>query len=176
MNSSKRYEFTGELIHVPSGGYFIDFPFDVSKEFGTKKTVRVKIWFEGHLERKSLLPKGDGTHWMTISYALRTQLGKTDGDPLQMVVEPDLDPRIVEIPEDFEWLLDNEPDLKETFSRQSYFNQKFFCDWITQSSGPETRVYRINRVFEWLEKHRTVKKSTRMKKKQWKNKTEKKQT
>jgi hypothetical protein len=164
MTSSKHYEFTGELIHVPSGGYFIDFPYDVSKEFGTKKQVRVKIWFEGHLERKSLLPKGEGKHWMTISYSLRTQLGKGDGDHLHVVVEPDLDPRTVELPDDFVWLLDNEPLLKEIFFRQSYFNQKFFCDWITQASNPETRVNRINRVFEWLERHKSGKLSTGLKK------------
>jgi hypothetical protein len=164
MTSSKRYEFTGEMIHVPSGGYFIDFPFDVPTEFGTKKQVRVKIWFDGHLERKSLLPKGEGKHWISISYSLRTQLGKVDGDQLHVVVEPDLDPRTVEIPEDFEWLLDNEPNLKEVFFRQSYFNQKFFCDWILQSSSPETRVHRINSIFAWLEKHKSAKISAGLKK------------
>ena len=164
MTTSKRYEFTGELIRGTAGGYFIDFPYDVLTEFGTKKQVRVKIWFDGYLERKSLLPKGEGKHWISISYTLRTQLGKVDGDHLHMVVEPDLDPRTVEIPEDFEWLLDNEPHLKEVFNRQSYFNQKFFCDWITQSSGPETRVHRINSIFEWLEKHKSGKISTGLKK------------
>jgi hypothetical protein len=169
MTSSKRYEFKGELIHVPSGGYFIDFPFDVFLEFGTKKQVRVKIWFDGHLERKSLLPKGDGKHWISISWGLRTRLGKTDGDHLHVVVEPDLDPRTVEIPEDFEWLLDNEPVLKVVFLKQSYFNQKFFCDWITQSSSPETRVHRINSIFEWLERHKSGKISAGLKKDEMKD-------
>jgi hypothetical protein len=164
MTTSKRYEFTGELVRGTAGGYFIDFPFDVFQEFGTKKQVRVKIWFDGHMERKSLLPKGEGKHWISISYPTRTQLGKGDGDQLHMVVEPDLDPRTVEIPEDFEWLLDNDPTLKEVFFRQSYFNQKFFCDWITQSSSPESRVNRINSIFEWLEKHKSAKISAGLKK------------
>jgi uncharacterized protein YdeI (YjbR/CyaY-like superfamily) len=71
-----------------------------------------------------------------------------------MVVEPDTDPRTVDIPEDFEWLLDNEPDLKEIFFRQSYFNRKFFRDWIEQSSAPEIRVNRISRILDWLNQHK----------------------
>jgi hypothetical protein len=154
MTLPKRFEYSGELIRGPHGGYFIDFPFDVMKEFGTRKTVKIKIWYDGHLERKSLLPKGNGKHWVSISYALRTRLGKSDGDQLQIVVEPDLDPRTVDIPEDFEWLLDNEPDLKEIFFRQSFFNQKFFTEWIQQSLAPDVRVNRISRILEWLIQHK----------------------
>ena len=154
MTGVKRYEFTGELVRGPQGSCYIIFPYDVLQEFGTRKTVRIKVWFEGVLERKSLLPRGDGTHCVSISYPTRKQLGKTDGDHLHIVIEPDLEPRTVTLPEDFEWLLDNEPDLKEVFMKQSYFNQKFFTDWINQSSSPDIRVNRINRIFEWLMQHK----------------------
>ena len=153
MSGSKRYEFTGELFQGPRGGYYIDFPFDVLKEFGTRKQIKVKIWFDGLPERKSILPKGDGTFWLSVSYDIRTTIGKEDGDKVTVIVEPDLEPRTVELPEDLEWLLDNEPEIKEVFQQQSYSNRKFFCNWIQQSSTPDIRVNRINRVFEWLNRH-----------------------
>jgi hypothetical protein len=157
MIPQKRYEFTGELFQGPRGGYYIDFPFDVEKEFGTKKQVKVKIWFDGLQVRKSLLPKGNGNHWLSVSMDIRAAIGKGDGDTVSVTVEPDLEPRTVELPEDMKWLLDNEPDINEVFLRQSFSNRKFFCDWISQSSNPATRVNRINRVFEWLQKHQTGK-------------------
>jgi len=43
-SSIQRYEFTGDLYQGPRGGYYIDFPFDVEKEFGTKKQVKVKSY------------------------------------------------------------------------------------------------------------------------------------
>ncbi|HPT31836.1 MAG TPA: YdeI/OmpD-associated family protein [Prolixibacteraceae bacterium] len=154
MSDKKRYEFRGELVKGSTGSFYVLFPYDVLKEFGTKRTIRIKVWFESEPERKSLLPRGDGTHWISISYPVRTRLGLGEGDYLQVVVEQDLDPRTVEIPEDVEWLLDNDPELKTVFLKQSWFNQKFFMDWITQAASPDVRVNRINRTFEWLEMHK----------------------
>ena len=157
LSSPQRYTFTGDLYQGPRGGYYIDFPWDVEKEFGTKKQVKVKIWFDGHLVRKSLLPRGEGRHWLSVSMDIRAAIGKGDGDPVSVVVEQDTEPRTVPPPEDLEWLLDNEPDLKEVYMRQSYNSQKFFCDWISQAIKPDIRVNRINQVLYWLERHRSGK-------------------
>ncbi len=154
MDNIKRYEFTGELYQGARGGYYIDFPFDVRKEFGTKKQVKVKVWFDGHPERKSLLPKGDGTHWLSVAYEVRMAIGKSDGDRINVAVEEDLEPRTVDLPEDLEWLLEDDPVMKRIFLNQSYYTQKFFTDWIGQTRDPDIRVKRINRIFEWLQQHR----------------------
>jgi hypothetical protein len=148
-----KYEFQGELFQGPRGGYYINFPFDTGKEFGTRKQIKVKVWFDGHPERKSLLPKGDGTHWISVAYNIRMALAKTDGDLVSVIIEKDDDPRIVLLPEELEWLLDNEPELKTFFQKQSYYTQKFFCEWIIQVKDPDMQVKRINRIFEWLQRH-----------------------
>lgn len=154
----KQYKFTGELFQGPRGGYYIDFPFDVQAEFGTGKQVKVKIWFDGCCVRKSLLPKGDGRHWLSVSIDIRKAIAKTDGDKVEVVLEADLEPRTVTLPEDFEWLLDDEPDMKRLFLGQSFNTQKFFSDWIDQSHEPDTRVNRINSVFDWLRQRKTGRK------------------
>lgn len=147
MKEHKRFEFEGDLHTGPRGGYYVDFPFDALKEFGTNRQVRVKAWIDGHMVRKSLLPKGDGTLWLSVSLDIRTVIGKGDGDRVSMVVEEDTEPRIVDLPEDLEWLLDNEPDLKAQFLNHAYSTQKFFTDWIIQAKDPDTRVTRINHLF-----------------------------
>ena len=156
--NNKKYEFEGMLYRGSHGGHYINFPYDTQKEFGTRKPISVKVWFDGHLERKSLLPKGDGTHWISISYEIRKTLGKSDGDMVSVVIEKDDDPRVVPIPEDFEWLLDNEPELKLVFQKQSYYTRKFFCDWITQANNPDVRVSKINRILDWLHLHQSGRK------------------
>ena len=153
--TAKRFEFEGDLYIGPRGGYYIDFPYDVQKEFGTRKQVKVKVWYNGQPERKSLLPKGDGTHWLSVAQSVRMAIGKGDGDRVSVVLEQDLDPRTVELPEELEWLLDDDPAMKEVFLRQTYFTQKFFTDWLNQTKDPDTRVNRINRIFEWLRFHKS---------------------
>jgi hypothetical protein len=149
----KQYEFLGELFKGPRGGYYIRFPLDTAKEFGSRKQVKVRVWFDGYMERKSLLPGGDGTHWISVAQQVRNIIGKSDGDIVKVVVEKDTDPRVVDLPEDLLWLLDNEPDVKMIYMRQSYSTRKFFTDWIAQAKDPDIRVNRINRLFEYLQRH-----------------------
>lgn len=158
MSQQKRYEFTGELYLGPRSSHYIDFPFDAEEAFGTKKQVKVKVWFDGYPERKSLLPKGGGKHWLTVGGHVCQAIGKGDGDKVAVVVEFDDEPRIVTLPEELEWLLDNEPEIREVFMNQGYSNRKFFCDWIVQAKDPGTRVNRINHIFDWLRRHSTGKK------------------
>jgi hypothetical protein len=150
MGIPEHFAFEGELFRGPHGVYYIDFPFDGIEAFGSRKQVPVKVWFDGYFERKSLLPKGGGTHWLSVSSTVRKTIGKTDGDLVSVVVEKDNDPRVVDLPEDLQWLFDNEPDMKERFMKMGYSNQKFFNDWICAVSDPESRVRRINKLFEYL--------------------------
>lgn len=153
MTNPKQFKYQGELYRIPNGGYFIDFPFDVNMEFGTRKQAPVKVWFDGHYERKSLLPKGGGKHRLSVSAAVRQAIGKSDGDMVNMIVEKDTDPRTVDLPEDLQWLLDNEPDVKERFIKMGYSAQKFFTDWVSSTSDPDSRVNRINKLFEYIQRH-----------------------
>jgi len=153
MTSPKQYKFEGELQRGPNGLYYIDFPFDVNTEFGTRRQAAVKVWFDGYYERKSLLPKGGGKHMLTVSSTVRNAIGKADGDMVGVVVEQDTDPRTVDLPEDLQWLFDNEPDVKDRFTRMGYSNQKFFIEWISATIDPDSRVNRINKLFEYLSHH-----------------------
>jgi hypothetical protein len=150
MTHLKQFNYQGELYRSPNGSYYIDFPYDVYAVFGTRKQAPVKVWFEGYYQRKSLLPKGGGKHMLTVSATVRHAIGKSDGDKVAVVVEQDTDPRTIELPEDLQWLFDNEPDMKARFEKQGYSNQKFFTEWIVSASDPDSRVNRINKLFEYL--------------------------
>ncbi len=157
MNDNPRqFKFNGEIFRTAQGGYYIDFPFDVFEAFGTRKQAPVKVWFDGYFERKSLLPKGGGKHWLTLSSTVRNAIGKSDGDTVNVLLQLDTDPRTVDLPDDLRWLFDNDPDIKERFMKMGYSNQKFFVDWICATSDPDSRVNRINKLFEYLS--RTVRK------------------
>lgn len=58
------------IVVMPASGEF----------FGTRKPVRVGGSMDGHAFEATLLPMGDGTHMVPIKAALRTAIGKGDGD------------------------------------------------------------------------------------------------
>lgn len=147
---NRQYKFQGEILRDLSGIGYVEFPFDVKAEFGSNKPVKIKVWFEGYFERKSLMPLGGGKFRITLSGKVREAIGRTFGDSVGVVVEKDTEPRTVETPEYLQWLLDNEPDMKKAYDRMPWSEKKFFTDYIIQASSDDTRVDRINLLFERL--------------------------
>jgi hypothetical protein len=150
MTMNRQYKFQGEILRDIFGIGYIEFPFDVRSEFGSKKAVRIKVWFEGYSERKSLMPMGEGKHRITLSGLVRETIGKSFGDTISVLVEADNEPRTVDVPEYLQWLLDNEPEMKKVFDRMPWSEKKFFVDYIIQASSEDTRVDRINMLFDRL--------------------------
>jgi hypothetical protein len=147
MSELKRYSFSGEMYQNKDKLVYIDFPYDAVREFGTAGKIKIKAWIDGQMVRKSLVPKGNGVHRLAVTMDVRMAIGKGDGDTVDIELEADNEPRIVPLPEDLEWLLDNEPDMKALFLKQAYSTQLFFANWIAQTKDPDARVARINHLF-----------------------------
>ncbi|MBN1821694.1 MAG: DUF1905 domain-containing protein [Prolixibacteraceae bacterium] len=147
---SKTWEFKGFLYQFANKGHFIDIPFDGKTEFGTNGPVRVYIWFENFKYRTSLAPKGDGAHWVHVRKEIRDAIGKGDGDTIHVKFILDKDSRDPEMPEDLKWLLENEPEIKSVFNKQSASVKKYLIESVAHAKTDETRINNINKVFEFL--------------------------
>jgi len=147
LDEHKKYRFNGELFRHEDGIYYVVFPYNAQEEFGSTGKIKIKAQIDGQMVRKSLVPKGQGTHWLAVTMDVRMAIGKGDGDTVDIELEADNEPRIVPLPEDLEWLLDNEPDMKALFLKQAYSTQLFFATWIAQTKDPDARVARINHLF-----------------------------
>ena len=152
--TAKKYEFDALIRkndRVNSG--YIDFPFDVRKEFGGKGRVKVKALIDGHPYRGSLVKMGGDCHLLGITQQLRKETGKNPGDTVHVVLEEDTDERIVETPEDLLELLKKEPVLLEFFNGLSYTHRKEYVKWIVESKKDETRKNRLIKAVELLKKN-----------------------
>lgn len=155
---TKKFEYKTILIKGPSSGVFAEFPFESAKEFGTRRTVRVKVEFEGKPYLMSLLPNGKGGHWLHVRKEIRTIIGKDEGDTIQVSVEKDNSPKTVEIPEYLQWLLDDDPILTKYFEKLTFSAKKFWIGYIEEPKNDNSKVQRINRLFEYLQEHYSGKK------------------
>ncbi len=133
-------------------GTFGGFPFDVRIEFGTGGPVRINCWVDGVHKTGSLIPIGHGEHAIHIRKEILKQVGKQHGDEVHLVVEQDLTPRVLEIPDDFQWLLDEDPRLSEKFEQLSFSNKSSIINYINQAKRPETRVKRIENFIQRIKK------------------------
>ena len=147
---AKRFEYITILFAMERGipGTFGGFPFDVRQEFGTGGPVRIHCWIDGVHKTGSLVSIGNGEHAIHFRKAILKQVGKQDGDEVSLIVEEDLSPQVLVIPGDFEWLLDEDPDLKEKFEKLSGSYKRTIVNFINEAKRPETRAKRIENFIQ----------------------------
>ncbi len=148
---TEKQTFTAVIKNAGGGGAFVDVPFDVEKEFGSKKP-KVKAMIEGVPYRGLLVRMGGPNHMLIILKGIREQIGKTFGDEISITVEPDSEPRVIEIPTELAKELQKNKEAKAFFDKLSYTHQKEYVTWITEAKKEETRQNRIVKTMEMLKK------------------------
>ena len=93
---AREYSFTAILHEVPDkGGAYVIFPYDIRREFG-KGRVRVHASFDGIPYDGSIVNMGVKDEHGKICYiigvlkSIRKQLGKKDGDIIQVKITASL--------------------------------------------------------------------------------------
>jgi hypothetical protein len=149
----KKQTFTAVIQNAGGGGAFVQVPFDVEKEFGSKRP-KVKAMIEGIPYRGILTRMSTDCHILGIRKDIREQVGKTFGDEIKVIVEPDTEPRVVEVPADLLKELKKDKEAKTVFDKLSYTHQKEYVTWITEAKKEETRQNRIAKMIEMLKKEK----------------------
>jgi hypothetical protein len=87
--------FSAVLVRLEGVGTctYLKIPFDVEKAFGKGGPAKVKGTVDGIPFRSSLLPNGDGNHFMVVPKPVRDKAKVKVGDRVKVVVEPDTAPR-----------------------------------------------------------------------------------
>lgn len=142
--------FTATLETGSGGGAFVTIPFDVESVWGTRGRVKVRATIDGRPYRGSVTPMG-GRHVLGILKAIREELGKSTGDPVEIVLERDLEERTVEVPPDFLEALATQPQAAAFFEGLAFTYRKEYVRWINDAKRPETRARRLAKALDKLE-------------------------
>ena len=92
---------------------------------------------------------GAPQHMLGILKSIREQIGKGPGDTVEVTIEKDETERTVEVPEEFQKLLNKEK-LLPVFEKLSYTHKREYCRWITGAKREETRANRLVKAVELL--------------------------
>lgn len=148
---SHKYTFTATIQNAGGGGAYVKIPFDVEEAFGSKRP-KVKAVIEGIPYRSTLMRMGSEHHILGILKAIRTQLGKDFGDTIEVTLEADTEPRVIEIPKDLMRELKKDKEAKDFFDKLSYTHQKEYVTWITEAKKEKTRQSRVIKTVDMLKK------------------------
>lgn len=151
MTEQKRYTFDATLIGSESGGVYVNFPYEVEKEFGKKGQVKIQAIIEGVPYRGSLANMGTGCHILIVLKAIREQIKKQSGDTVSVVLWQDTEVRTVEVPADVQEKLSAYPAEQSFFEGLSYTHKKEYVRWIEEAKKEETRLRRLDKMIEMLQ-------------------------
>lgn len=146
-----KHTFTAVIQNAGGGGAFVEVPFDVEAAFGSKKP-KVKALIGGVLYRGTLTQMGGPNHMLIILKGIREQIGKTFGDEVEVTVEPDTEPRLVEIPPELAKAFKKEKAAGTYFNSLAFSHKREYVNYIMEAKREETRVSRVAKVVEALKK------------------------
>ena len=136
----KKFKQQGEK----TGWSYIEIPEETASQInpGNKKSFRVKGTLDHvRIERKSLLPMGEGNFIMPVDASLRKALGKRQGSILRASFE--LDSREVLINKTFLGCLEDEPVALEFFNSLPGSHRNYFSKWIESAKTEPTMEKRV---------------------------------
>jgi hypothetical protein len=132
-----------------SQAIFVVIPFDVQQAFGSRSRVPVHGAINGHPFRGSLIPYG-GKHYLGVNRALRESAGVRADDLVEVEIERDDEPRIVNPPADLIAALQANEAARSVWEKLSYSHQREYVAAIEEAKKPETRSRRIDKTIAAL--------------------------
>lgn len=146
--------FTSKLAkqNKPGGWtYLIVAATHVKKLKASKKTFRVKGTLDGFaFKHTSLLPLGDGSHFLPFNAAMRKATGKKAGD--KIVVAMEVDESKPKLSRDLLQCLKEDPEASNFFKTLSPYMQYFYSTWIESAKSEQTKTRRLVAVVNSLAK------------------------
>ena len=127
----------------------IEVPDEVVSALDAGRRPPVVVTMNGASYRSSIAVMG-GRNMISVSAANRQLTGVAAGDTVEVGLELDTEPRVVEVPEDLAAALAAEPEAKDFYGTLNYSSQRRYVEPINDAKTAETRSRRVAKMLEDL--------------------------
>ncbi len=149
--------FQAPLLHEKVGDTLIQVvpvPPALVQALGGQPNQRVLVTLNGHLLRRGLLPRADGSRYLLLGKLVCQKLGVAVGDQLAVTLAPDPNPDHVDLPDELAEGLDAWPEAAAAFARLTPGRQRGIAYRIDSAKRAETRLQRALHELEQLARMR----------------------
>lgn len=145
--------FTIQRKEGPAPWHFVELSGIPQQFVAANGLVRISGWIDDvEIRQFNLLPMKNGNKMLVIKAAIRKRIGKKVGDQVLVKLYPDDTP--VEIPEEILDSLLQSPRAYDHFMQLTDSNKKYYIDWVQEAKQVDTKVNRLVKMIEQLEKRR----------------------
>jgi hypothetical protein len=127
----------------------IEVPEDIVEALAAGKRPPVVVTVNGKSYRSSIAVMG-GKYMIGLSATNRELTGAAAGDTVEVRLELDTQPRVVEVPPDLAAALAAEPEAQAFYATLNYSGQRRYVEPIADAKPGDTRSRRIAKAVENL--------------------------
>ena len=127
----------------------INVPNEVVEKLEAGKKPPVIVTVNDYTYRNTIAVMG-GKFMIGVSADIRSKTGIKGGDKVKVTLELDTKPREVEVPADFQRLLDKNSKARQFFETLSYSNKQRYVLPLGQAKTEETRQRRMEKAINDL--------------------------
>jgi len=96
------------------------------------------------------LARADGTLRIAVTRALQAEAGVSRGARVTVTMEPDVEPRRVNVPVELQALFDDDPDLARDFEAMAPSHRRAWAAYVGGAVRPETRRNRASKAIDGI--------------------------
>lgn len=125
-------------------------PEDIVLGFGRGKRVPVTVTIDGDYSYRNTIASMGGQFLISFNAETRAATGRGAGDEVEVTLEVDDAPRIVDVPEALAAAFVANPGAAEAWAELSYSKQRAHAEPIVAAKTEETRARRVQKVIDSL--------------------------
>ncbi len=145
-NRAKTFRATLEQGTQALGWTIARLPFEPSAVWPTMIRLRVRGEINSFAFRTSLFPDSTGGFYLLVNRAMQREAYVHQGDTAEFRLEPDLDPREAELPDELAVLLDDEPGLRPWYDALTEYTRREIGKWILSVKSDASRINRAQQM------------------------------
>jgi hypothetical protein len=142
-------KFRTVLVQQGKSATGIEVPDDVIAALDAGSRFPVKVTIGQYSYRGTLTPYR-GKNLISLSAENRAGAGVEGGQEIDVDVEVDTEPRVVEVPAELRTVIDADPAASAFFETLSFTNQRAYVTWVESAKQEATRNARLAKVVEYL--------------------------
>ena len=112
--------------------------------------LRVRGEINDFAFRTSLFPDPRGGFYLLVNRAMQKAAGAHLGDAADFRLEPDLEARAAELPDELAVLLDDEPGLRDWYDSLTEYTRREIGKWVSSVKTDASRMKRAEQMAERL--------------------------
>jgi hypothetical protein len=148
MSDAKKVSFNTTILQL-GNNTGINVPDEVVEKLGAGKKPPVIVTVNDYTYRNTIAVMG-GKFMIGVSADIRSKTGIKGGDKVKVTLELDTKPREVDVPADFQRLLDKNSKARQFFETLSYSNKQRYVLPLGQAKTEETRQRRMEKAINDL--------------------------